>query len=59
MEEITHETPPESAAQQTAKKPTWTEALESEHAVRVIYLFFGLIAILMVMTFLQTGYYDI
>src|SRR5688572_1816529 len=37
-----------------AKKQSWTEFLETEKAVRVIYLVFGLIAIVMVMAFLQT-----
>ncbi|MBK9215254.1 MAG: hypothetical protein IPM59_06585 [Chloracidobacterium sp.] len=36
------------------KKQTWAEFLETEQAVRVIYLIFGFLAILMVMTFLQT-----
>lgn len=39
---------------QTPKKQTWAEFLETEQAVRVIYLIFGFLAILMVMTFLQT-----
>lgn len=38
----------------TPRKQTWAEFLETEKAVRVIYLIFGLIAIAMVMTFLQT-----
>jgi len=38
----------------TAKKQSWSEFLETEKAVRVIYLIFGLVATLMVMTFLQT-----
>ncbi len=54
MEEITdqiHDTPAEKP-----EKPvqSWSEYLESEQAVRVIYLIFGLIAILMVMSFLQS-----
>ncbi len=36
------------------KKLSWREYLETEHAVRMIYLVFGLLAIFMVMTFLQT-----
>jgi hypothetical protein len=36
------------------KKQSWAEFLETEQAVRVIYLIFGFLAILMVMTFLQT-----
>ena len=36
------------------KTQSWSEFLESEAAVRVIYLVFGFLAILMVMTFLQT-----
>ncbi len=54
MEEITdigQETP---AAAPAVKKQSWSEFLESEAAVRVIYLIFGLIAVAMVMTFLQT-----
>ena len=54
MEEITdigQETP---AAAPAVKKQSWSEFLESEQAVRVIYLVFGLIAVAMVMTFLQT-----
>ncbi len=39
---------------ETPKKQTWAEFLETEQAVRVIYLIFGFLAILMVMTFLQT-----
>lgn len=38
----------------TPKPQTWAEFLETEKAVRVIYLIFGLIAIAMVMTFLQS-----
>ena len=54
MEEIINErdeTPDESPA---AARLTWREYLETEAAVRLIYLIFGLLAILMVMTFLQT-----
>jgi len=36
------------------QKQTWAQFLETEQAVRVIYLIFGFLAILMVMTFLQT-----
>src|SRR6476469_7518779 len=47
------ETTPET---QTAvsNKQTWQQYLETDQAVRVIYLVFGLIAIAMVMTYLQT-----
>ncbi|MFL6374154.1 MAG: hypothetical protein ACJ73D_05760 [Pyrinomonadaceae bacterium] len=38
----------------TPKKMSWREYLDTEDASRVIYLIFGLLAILMVMTFLQT-----
>jgi len=48
---VTPETTPDKPAQ---KRLTWREYLETEHAVRMIYLIFGLIAIFMVMTFLQT-----
>ena len=46
-----HDTPaeiPEKPAQ------SWSQYLESEKAVRVIYLIFGFLAILMVMSFLQS-----
>ena len=50
MEEIEIEQPktPEP------NKQTWSQYLESEQAVRVIYLIFGFLAIAMVMVFLQT-----
>jgi hypothetical protein len=44
----------ETAAVPTEKKLSWQEYLETDHAVRVIYLVFGFIAIAMVLTFLQT-----
>jgi len=50
MEEKEHET----QQKPLARKVTWTEFLETEEAVRVIYLIFGFVAIAMVMTFLQT-----
>jgi hypothetical protein len=53
MNEIVNE-PAASPEPATAKKQTWSEFLETEKAVRVIYLIFGLVATLMVMTFLQT-----
>src|SRR3954452_41048 len=54
MEEIIPETPQHLAAEPVIAKQTWREFLETEQAVRVIYLIFGFCAILMVMTFLQT-----
>ncbi|MFZ1702094.1 MAG: hypothetical protein WBO10_11960 [Pyrinomonadaceae bacterium] len=53
MDEPLNELPPEPGSE-TPKKQSWAEFLETEKAVRVIYLIFGLLAILMVMTFLQT-----
>ncbi len=50
MEEKEHET----QQKPLARKVTWKEFLETEEAVRVIYLIFGFIAIAMVMAFLQT-----
>lgn len=50
MDEIINEKPEPPVT----KKVTWSEFLESEEAVRVIYLIFGFFAILMVMIFLQT-----
>ncbi|MEQ1923103.1 MAG: hypothetical protein ABL952_11415 [Pyrinomonadaceae bacterium] len=54
MEEIINETPATTDEQPQKPKQSWSEFLESERAVRVIYLLFGFFAILMVMTFLQT-----
>jgi len=48
------ETPENKGAGEQPNKRSWSEFLESEQAVRVIYLVFGFFAILMVMTFLQT-----
>jgi hypothetical protein len=53
MEELTDETAAKNSPQET-KKQTWAEYLETEAATRVVYLIFGLIAITMVMTYLQT-----
>ncbi len=50
MEEIINEIPEIPVA----KKLSWGQFLETEAAVRVIYLTFGFLAILMVMVFLQT-----
>ncbi len=50
MDENQTETP----AAEAPKKQTWSEFLETEQAVRVIYLIFGFAAIAMVMIFLQT-----
>ena len=50
MDENSIETPIDP----TPKKQTWNEFLESESAVRIIYLIFGFCAILMVLTFLQS-----
>ncbi|MEP6946481.1 MAG: hypothetical protein ABJA02_11235 [Acidobacteriota bacterium] len=54
MEEIIDQPPVTPAPAPAAKKQSWSEFLESEAAVRVIYLIFGFLAIAMVMTFLQT-----
>jgi len=54
MEEIINETPAATDEQPQKPKQSWSEFLESERAIRVIYLIFGFLAILMVMTFLQT-----
>ena len=52
MEEVL-ESKPEKQDDQP-KSLNWREALETESAVRVIYLVFGFVAILMVMSFLQS-----
>lgn len=54
MEEITSETPETPAEPTEIKAQSWSQYLESEKAVRVIYLIFGFLAILMVMSFLQS-----
>lgn len=53
MNEIVNE-PAVDSSSGDVKKQSWSEFLESEAAVRMIYLIFGFLAILMVMTFLQT-----
>jgi len=55
MEEIVNQIPDATAAQNPhgAKKQTWREKLETDRAVRMIYLVFGLIAIAMTMAFTQ------
>jgi len=53
MEEIIDETPQTVAQRPLEAKRSWRESLETEQAVRVIYLIFGFCAILMVMSFLQ------
>ncbi|MFN0278456.1 MAG: hypothetical protein ACKVRN_07625 [Pyrinomonadaceae bacterium] len=54
MEEILNETPETPDEEPVATRLSWREFLETEEAVRVIYLIFGFCAIAMVMTFLQT-----
>ena len=54
MEENTNETTETQDEKPAQAKISWREFLETEQAVRVIYLIFGFLAILMVMTFLQT-----
>ena len=53
-ETVTDPIPPAEPAESTPTKMSWQRYLDTEEASRVIYLFFGLLAILMVMTFLQT-----
>ncbi len=54
MEEITDQSPDPRAATPAKSTQSWSEYLESEKAVRVIYLIFGFLAILMVISFLQS-----
>jgi len=49
-----HEIINETTETTTGEKQSWREFLETEQAVRVIYLIFGFLAILMVLTFLQS-----
>lgn len=50
MEEIIEPTPRPLPA---AAKPNWRQYLETEQATRLVYLIFGLLAIIIVMSFLQ------
>jgi hypothetical protein len=54
MEEIANEIPSTAIEAPAESKVSWREFLETEQAVRVIYLVFGFCAIAMVMAFLQT-----
>lgn len=54
MEEIIDQNPDAATESTPPAKAGWREFLETEQAVRVIYLVFGFIAIAMIMTFLQT-----
>ncbi|MEO7540169.1 MAG: hypothetical protein ABIV21_09075, partial [Pyrinomonadaceae bacterium] len=54
MEEILTDMPEPAGEAVAAPKLSWKEYLETEEAVRYIYLIFGFCAIAMVMTFLQT-----
>lgn len=56
MEEITNDIPEREieTSASAEEKQGWREFLETEQAVRVIYLVFGFCAIAMVMTFLQS-----
>ena len=56
MEEIKSETPDTLPAAPANPKLSWREYLETEEAVRVIYLIFGFLAIAMVMVFLQSTF---
>src|SRR5438093_12763998 len=53
MDAIINETPEATAKKPVEKKVGWREYLETDEAVRFIYLVFGFCAILMVMIFLQ------
>src|SRR5438067_3427396 len=53
MDAIANETPETTVEKPAEKKVGWREYLETEEAVRFIYLVFGFCAILMVMIFLQ------
>ncbi len=54
MEEIIKETPEPAVEESAETKLSWREFLETEQAVRVIYLVFGFCVIAMVMGYLQT-----
>jgi len=54
MDETVNQKPPAVAAGTRLRKPTWREYLETEQAVRVIYFVFGVIAIFLLMLFLQS-----
>ena len=48
------ETLPQAAPQRDKSKVTWRQYLETEEATRLVYLVFGFIAIVIVMSFLQS-----
>src|SRR5688572_363961 len=52
MDEIIEQNP-QAASFPAAAKPTWRQYLETEQATRTVYLVFGFIAIVMIMSFLQ------
>lgn len=54
MDQTLNQDPEIPAEKIASAKMTWRAYLETEDAVRFIYLVFGFLAILMVMTFLQT-----
>src|SRR5436190_10516093 len=54
MEEIIDQNPETVSKKAAPAKMPWRDYLETEDAVRMIYLVFGFLAILMVMSFLQT-----
>ncbi|CAN5168592.1 hypothetical protein BH20ACI2_BH20ACI2_02550 [soil metagenome] len=54
MEEILEPAPEKQNEISPASRLNWRDSLETEQAVRVIYLVFGFLAILMVMSFLQS-----
>ena len=53
-ETVTDTNPPAEPADAAPKKLSWAQYLDTEDASRVIYLIFGFLAVLMVMTFLQS-----
>jgi hypothetical protein len=54
MEEITNGSDATPASETPSEQLSWMEYLDTEEAVRIVYLIFGFVAILMIMTFLQT-----
>ncbi len=54
MDEILEPVPDKQDEMPPLSRSSWRDSLETEQAVRVIYLIFGFLAILMVMSFLQS-----
>lgn len=55
MEELNNEIIPDAEVEAAPAKQTWRQWLETDAAVRTVYLFFGFLVIILLMTRLQTS----